>query len=281
MTYDVSVLIPAYRAEDHIARAAASVLRQEGVTPQIVIAADDGADYLAHLQAQGIDCAPIVQCRTPKPASGCGPARNCAAARAEAPILATLDADDEYCEGRLDRLVRVAQEHGAATGETIELARDGSRRVARPAERGDGRLTLDTIARLRMPFCPVFRQELLGDGWPDLAFAEDMVFNAGLATRARRYTFVEDAGYLYHLRPDSLTEDAHALPRALGGYHQILAYLETVDWPARTRDLVREVIKEDIAMVEAARAKGGTSWRQAWADWRAGAANGSPTPERA
>jgi hypothetical protein len=67
-----------------------------------------------------------------------------------------------------------------------------------------------------------------------------------------------------------LTEDAATLERALRGYHEILTYVEGVDWPAPARVTLREVIAEDIAMVEAARtAENGASWRQAWADWQA------------
>lgn len=269
MSYDVSILIAAFQTEAFIARAVASSLSQEGVRPQIVIAADDTADYLQVLEAQGIDCTHIVQCRTAKPRSGPAAARNLAATHAQAPILALLDADDEYCPGRLARLLPAAAKHGAATGETIEMSDGETERVGRPSSPRD-HLTLDDICRLRMPLAPVFRKELLGDGWPDLAFAEDMVFNAGLATRAERYAFVEEAGYLYHRRSGSLTEDAATLERALRGYREILTYVEGGDWPASARATLREVIEEDIAMVEAARGKkSGGSWRQAWADWRA------------
>lgn len=268
MNYNVSILIAAFKAEHFIARAVASALAQQDVRAQIIIAADDEADYLRILKARGRDCKHIAQYRTAKRQSGPAAARNLAAAHAQAPVLATLDADDAYCPGRLAKLVPAALEHGAATGETIERADGVTERRGRPLQ-PRAHLTLDDICRLHMPIAPVFRRELLGKGWPELAFAEDMVFNAGLAVRAERYAFIEDAGYLYHRRNGSLTEDDATLERALRGYHQILTYLESVDWPPTARVTLREVIEEDIAMVETARGKKiGQSWRQAWADWQ-------------
>jgi hypothetical protein len=140
---------------------------------------------------------------------------------------------------------------------------DGVRgRVGRAA--AEGRLSLDDICRPRIPFAPVFRRELLGDGWPEVVFAEDMVFNFGLALRAPTYAFVEDACYLYHLRPGSLSEDPATIDRALRGYAQILTYLERADWPLSARALLRSAIGEDVARVDAARSReGGLSWRHA------------------
>lgn len=262
MTYDVSVLIPAHAAGPYIDRAVASVLAQDGVRAQVVIAADDAEDYLALLRAHGVDCSDIICCRTPAPRSGPAVARNLAAACATAPILAALDADDAYCPGRLALLVPAAARHGAATGETIEMFEGERKRIGRPPA-GSNSLELQAICGLRIPFSPVFRRELLGEGWPNLAFAEDMVFNFGLALRAERYAFVEGAGYIYNLRHGSLTESEAALERALRGYAQILTFVDEAPWPPDARSLLRRAIREDIAAVEAAQAGSGASWREA------------------
>ena len=263
MAFDVSVLIPAWRAEGFIGRAVTSVLEQDGLRSEIVIAADDDRDYLAILREQGIPCDAIKQCRTPRSMSGPAIARNTAAACAESGILAALDADDEFDRDRLFKLVPAAIEYGAATGTSLEM-RDGSvQRIGRSAA-DQSYLTLDSICQPRIPFWPVFRRDLLGDGWPDLLFAEDLVFNCGLAIRAKRYAFIEDANYFHHMRDGSLTRDAGTLQRALRGYRQILAYIERADWPASARALLSGVIADDMARVEAARGRPGAGdWREA------------------
>ena len=50
----VTVVIPAYRAEGFIARPNRSVRAQVGAPWEVVICSDDGVDYRAVLEAQGI-----------------------------------------------------------------------------------------------------------------------------------------------------------------------------------------------------------------------------------
>ena len=49
MQPDVTVIVPAYRAEATIVRALASVFAQEGVRAEVVLCADDDLDYGALL----------------------------------------------------------------------------------------------------------------------------------------------------------------------------------------------------------------------------------------
>lgn len=259
MTPDVSVIIPAFHAEPFIARAAMSLAQQGPLVIETVICSDDGTDYLALLRGEGIDTARMVQCHTPKPQSGPAAARNAALKLAHGGLIACLDADDEFLEGRLPALIGAAGLHGAVTGPTVEFVNGEAARMTAPANRGY--LTLADISGLRMPFFPVFRRELAGDGWPDLPFAEDMIFNAGLALRARSYGYVEEAVYCYHIHPGSITGAADALPRARSAYDRILGWLAQADWPETGRETVRKAIEQDIANADAALARGETSWR--------------------
>ncbi|NCY25816.1 MAG: glycosyltransferase, partial [Alphaproteobacteria bacterium] len=96
MTPAVSVLVPAFRAQAHIARAVASVLAQTMPAWELIIIADDGQDYAPVLHAQGITDPRIRFASSGAVRSGCARPRNVGLSLARAPIIAMLDADDLF-----------------------------------------------------------------------------------------------------------------------------------------------------------------------------------------
>ena len=267
MQLDVTVIVPAYRAETTIVRALASVFAQEGVRAEVVLCADDGLDYGALLPSDFRSEGRLTLCRTPAPRSGPCTARNIALGLARAPLIACLDADDAYAPGRLQRLLPLAERHGVATGPTREIDPGGAERVARPREEGS-RLPVEDICELRMPFSPVFRKDKCPLGWAPVEFAEDVILNVDLLCASDVYAFAEGADYLYHLSSGSRSHSADALMRARGGYHQILKLVDKRAWPDSVRALVHRVFSEDLANVERAlgSAASGASWRAAVRD---------------
>jgi glycosyltransferase involved in cell wall biosynthesis len=268
MPFDVSVIMPAYQASATVARAAASVLAQTGVTAELVLCADDDLDYAALLPAELRATDSLTLCRTPAPRSGPSAARNIAFHHARAHIIACLDADDAYAPDRLARLLPLVERHGVATGPTLEIA-PGSEvpRIARPRSGGD-RLPVEDICELRMPFSPVYRKEKCPLGFPQIMFAEDVILNVDLFCAVDAYPFVDGADYIYHVSRSSRTQSAGALSEARAGYLQILALVDTRPWPEPVRALVRRVFSEDLAAVERAQALGrtGSAWRGAVRD---------------
>ncbi len=59
LVVDVSIMIPAYRAEGFLRRAIESVLAQTFARWELIVVADDGVDYGAVLRSQGVDDARI------------------------------------------------------------------------------------------------------------------------------------------------------------------------------------------------------------------------------
>ncbi|MEE9587005.1 MAG: glycosyltransferase [Hyphomicrobiaceae bacterium] len=263
---DVSVIIPAYEARETIAAAVGSALRQSGIGVEIVICADDGVDYVSLLARAGVAASGIVQCRSPQPRSGPASARNMAVAHASAEFIACLDADDEFDDGRLARLLSAAGRDGAAAGPTREFDEHGKlRRTAAPDHAG-GALSVADIASIRMPYFPVFHRDLIGPGWPCLSFAEDMIFNVGLATRVPSYAFVNEATYSYHRRAGSLSYSDDTLARSARAYGEILSYLDDCPWPQAARATVRTIIEEDLRRAKSAlndRGNQAEAWRRA------------------
>jgi succinoglycan biosynthesis protein ExoO len=257
---DVAIVIPAYRAEKTIRRAVQSVQAQTGITSEIVICADDDLDYTSSLKDLNGPTHPITFCRTRKPRSGPPCARNIAVAHSRAEVIASLDADDEFSPGRLRRLLPLVAETGVATGPTIEISEDRAvAKIGRP-KHGAAFLTVDDISTIRFPYAPVFHRSLLGDGWPQVVFAEDMIFNTALLVRAGAYAFSPAAAYRYYQSPTSISGQLGAVRRAISGYKQILASLDSFDWPPSVRNKIREVILEDLARASAGSS---ISWRDA------------------
>lgn len=270
----VSVLIPALEAAETIEAAVASVLAQDGVAVEVVIGADDEFDYLALLARAGLPLEAVRQVRTPHYKSGAAVARNLALQASRGTLIAALDADDQFAERRLARLAPLAERWGAATGPTVEYDAGGrwTRTVPDPEAGARTALGLSEVAGERMPFFPVFRRELAGDGWPKLPFAEDMIFNVELLFRSDRYAFEPDAAYRYYLRSGSLTAGRESLARAEDGYGHLLAHVEDAGWPPSAKDELRTIIGADLAAVRAVRQSGDPTgdWRQAMAAARSG-----------
>ncbi|WP_366655947.1 glycosyltransferase family 2 protein [Fodinicurvata sp. EGI_FJ10296] len=227
MTPRVSVVIPAFNALSTIDFAVFSALRQEDVAVEIIIASDDHIDYLAQLARQGVEDERLRMIRTPTMRSGAGIARTAAAREATGDFIATLDADDAFAPGRLAKLVALAAKGGAAVDNTAMTSTDGSLiRTAFSVDSDDRTLTTYDLLSPRIPFAPVFHRSLLGDGWPDLPFAEDVVFNLTLLAKATDMRILLEPGYLYAHRPGSLSHSADTPNRAHDAYEMILNRLD-------------------------------------------------------
>jgi len=108
----ISILMPAYQAQETILDSVQSVLDQTYTNWELVISSDDGTDYEKLLHSQGIIDSRIVYVSTGKVASGPANARNVALDRARENIIAVLDADDLFSPEKLARSYPFVQEHG-------------------------------------------------------------------------------------------------------------------------------------------------------------------------
>ena len=116
-----------------------------------------------------------------------------------------------------------------------------------------------------MPFSPVFHRSRCPLGFPQIAFAEDVILNVDLYCADGTYPFVDGAEYIYYVSQNSRTQSQATLSEARAGYLQILDLIDTRPWPQPVRELVRRVFNEDLAAVEQAQALSddGTTWRDA------------------
>lgn len=108
---DVSVVIAAFNAQQTIARAIDSALRQEGVAVEVVVIDDCSTDRTLEI-AHSFAAAPlrVVALESNR---GPGGARNAGLEVAKGRWVAVLDADDTIHPDRLARMIRRAEERSA------------------------------------------------------------------------------------------------------------------------------------------------------------------------
>lgn len=94
---DITVVIPAYRAEKWIARSIQSVLDQPDVTPEVIVVEDGVFDDTRSVTTTQFPCVKLI---TLTENQGVATARNAGLAAAEASFVLFLDSDD-FIEGPL------------------------------------------------------------------------------------------------------------------------------------------------------------------------------------
>ncbi|MEM1139896.1 MAG: hypothetical protein AAGH45_08425, partial [Pseudomonadota bacterium] len=95
----------------------------------------------------------------------------------------------------------------------------------------------------RLPFFSVVGCGVPIPDWPDLRFAEDLVFNLQLLEQ-RGLRFSAETSYLYHVNAASISASADIGSRMADAYGAILAGLDTGQWfetPAVATALRRQI----------------------------------------
>ncbi len=211
-TAPVSVIIPAYRAAATIARALRSVAAQT-LPPREAVVVDDGSADGTFEAAEA--CRGFMGATTLKvfrqPNRGAGAARNRAIVEATQPVLAFLDADDEWLPAKLERsLAHLDQGH-------VLVAHNGW------IVDGEARLLNDCAARFRAcadPFVGLYKRGFLdtctvvarrdaivaAGGFDEtLPNAQDFeMWLAVLRPPGARFLVFDEALSLYHLVPGSI-----------------------------------------------------------------------------
>jgi glycosyltransferase involved in cell wall biosynthesis len=223
----VSLIVPAYRTHDTIARCVRSALDQTMADLELVIASDDRTDYLATLAEGGLVDGRIRQVSTGGVATGSPNSRNMALAVARGRLVGHLDADDAMRPDRLEKLVPLVLQHGAVVCNTAVHDTEGRFTKQPLAPFAAPRpFTAHDLLTPRVPFACLFRRELVPNGWTPTPFAGDVLINLELLTTAATMQVHPEGLYLYHKRLGSTTLAPDAAERADRGYATILDLLE-------------------------------------------------------
>jgi len=124
---EVTVAMPAYNSAPYIRAAIASVLRQEGISFELIVVDDGSQDRTSDVVRSFDD--PRVRLETNRTNRGIGYSHNVALAHCRSPYVCHLDADDLLLPGALRRAVdalRAVPDAGQACALHYEVAEDGS-----------------------------------------------------------------------------------------------------------------------------------------------------------
>lgn len=110
----VSIIIPAYRAENFIIRAVNSLFQQSLMDWEAIIISDDQVDYEHFLSKHNIADTRLKFTTTGNIGSGPSIARNIGLDISKSEIIATLDADDSFDKHKLEMMLPMAMEYGLA-----------------------------------------------------------------------------------------------------------------------------------------------------------------------
>ncbi|MFC4819719.1 glycosyltransferase [Dokdonella ginsengisoli] len=244
----VSVIVPAYNAQDRLERCLDSLLRQSLAGIEIVVVDDGSVDGTAAIcERYARDHANLVHVRQAN--GGCSRARNVGLARARGEFVGFCDADDFAEPAMFERLHAAALEHDADLAVCRYFIGAGEERSGSNIE-GFAAGTHDREALVRGWLKPLaglgdaaavhgfvwtclFRRSLLER--ENLRFAEaismheDALFLMAFLAHARRLAYVDQALYHYVHSPDSLTSQYFAkreVPRARRIAEQAAYYRE-------------------------------------------------------
>lgn len=198
----VSIVVPAFEAQAHIAAAVESALAQTWRNIELIIAPDDGRAY-AELRLRWPD--PRLRILRPGShrGSGPGPTRNRAIDAARGEFLTALDADDLIVPTHIEALTQVAMAEGAALAPLRYTAWDPSRLVRALPLPADT-LDLRSYGRLLASLHPLHHRSL--ETGYSTGFAEDVVHDGLVIARSGSVRLAARAGYLLRSRPGSLTQ---------------------------------------------------------------------------
>lgn len=224
----VSVIIPAFRAHETIARAVASLLAQTHAGWEAILVSDDGTDYAATLAAAGLDDSRIRHASTGEVGSGAPAARNRGLAEAAGAFVAPLDADDLYAPERLATLVPLAARAGAAA-DNLRIVDDASGAALGtllPPSDEVGEMGLTGFLDTSVPMMFVARRAVAGAWDADVELCDDVVYNTRLFDRLGRIPVTGRPLHDYRVRPGSICHGPDSAARAERGYRTVLARLD-------------------------------------------------------
>lgn len=231
----VSVIVPAWNAEQFLACAISSALAQTMADLELLVVDDASTDGTAAIAAAAAAADPRVRLLRAPQNAGPSAARNRALDHAQGRYVAVLDADDRFAPVRLQSMVGFMQvRHADIAFDNLLRCpnpRDdegGEPHLSIPADAGPRRLDLEgflmgnrmngsdrTLGHLKPIISRAFLEKARLRYDPQIRIAEDFMLIAEALALGASAWLLPDAGYKYWLRPGSLSKRPMARDIAL------------------------------------------------------------------
>jgi glycosyltransferase involved in cell wall biosynthesis len=228
---EISIVIPAYRAQATIARAVASLVAQRVSDWEAIVVSDDGSDYAPVLRAAGIADERLRFVATGGVGSGCHRARNVGLAAARGRFVGMLDADDLLLPDYLDGLQPLARAGGAAFG-NVRVVADASGAELQTAFSPDHvpeHLDIAGLLDLSVPLLPLVAREHALPRLDGIEFGEDFVANLRLIDRLGPVPVAAACVYEYRVVAGSLCHDDRSADAFEKSYTDLIERLDDGD----------------------------------------------------
>ncbi|MDR3050123.1 MAG: glycosyltransferase [Oscillospiraceae bacterium] len=220
----VSVIIPAYQAQAHIAACMRALLAQTLEDIEI-ICVDDGSTDATPAILHDLAAKHARVCALRQPNGGVSAARNAGLARARGEYVAFVDADDTLPPHALQTLWEAARQQRAdiVTSLHLRLGADGAETLMPGPAAGEPRQrVLKSLVRCEGRYNSVWGKlyrrafiEEAGLAFPvGVPIGEDALFNLAAFAKAARWAHVPMPLYAYWQRPDSAMARAQGQPLA-------------------------------------------------------------------
>jgi glycosyltransferase involved in cell wall biosynthesis len=214
----VSIITPAYKAEQTIKRAVTSVLQQDFPDWEMIIISDDSQNYDQILQEQYIVDKRLQFTSTNQIASGPSNARNKGLEIARGQYIAALDADDEFKPHKLSQMIPLVEKYGAAVSD-IEFRNNDSYVLLEKFNQfpSDDFLSAKDIIPVCLHTYSIYlydKSKITGLYYDnDLIIGEDLVFLMSFFNSIEFVGFTSDQLHIYYRREGSTcnSADIHAV----------------------------------------------------------------------
>ncbi len=228
----VSVLVPAFAAQEFIARPVLSVINQTHAQWELIIASDDGADYQPILSAHGINDTRIYFTSTSHVQSGPSSARNAALQIASGDIVAVLDADDAFAPDKLEQLLPHVIGHGAATSDIRIIESQSLHEYPSLARRFPARLLTPQeyiTANLHAYSILMWDRRRVNVLWDEqVPCMEDLIFGLCMYNNLEGIYYEPAPLHLYYKHPGSITNQTNTLSHKSDTAQQMIKSCQTL-----------------------------------------------------
>ncbi len=239
----VSIITPAFRAEDCLADAVRSVISQTYSQWEMLIISDDGVNYQGLLQNADIVDPRLSFYSSGSTQSGPNATRNVGLRYARGEWIAPLDADDVYYPERIERLLVAAR----ATG----LALDNVQVVGEYVEEGLGVdvgaksfLNFEDVKSSLVPLLFLFHHRHIPQGWDaDVIRGADTLFNLRGLESAGRAGYVSEPLHEYRVHDLSMCHAPASEDLFIEAYRHTLDRLRNDGLGFKSTDFRLDVIK--------------------------------------
>jgi glycosyltransferase involved in cell wall biosynthesis len=265
----VSVIIPAFNAEEHIEEALRSVRGQTYHDWEIVLCDDCSTDRTVERGRSFGDGLTLVRTETN---AGPGAARNLAIEHSSGELLALLDADDYWLPTYLERQVSLYNSNEATSGNVGIVACNASLlkagglhpRTWMDIARFPREVTLHRLLQSNPIFVSVLAPrrvvDEVGGFCPDLFRAQDFDLWIRIVEAGYRVVATREVLAVHRLRPTSLSSDVRAVARYSQRTYR--RALERGNLSQREQRVARRELRHR-RLVEQIASERGLSYRQA------------------